>query len=380
MSAIQDDAKTTKRHRLHALCPYFAMFPESFAREAIVSLSRPGDVVFDPFCGRGTAVLEALLVGRMGIGCDINPVAALVSQAKANPPHLGSLVSRIDRIESDYRKARKKRIETEAAALPVFFRHAFAQETLSQLLYVRRVLGRSNGPTDRFLRALILGHLHGECDRSSAYLSNQMPRTISPKPAYSVRYWQERGLIPPKRDLFSLMREKAVFRLRDCPPGQSGKVQNCDVRNAAPRMRRYSQSVSLVVTSPPYFDTTNFEEDQWLRLWFLGGEPHPTYRSVSKDDRYTNVDAYFSFLAEAWSGIGPLLKPGCTIVCRIGAKSLSLPLMTKCLDESFHQGLHKVARQGEPAVTGLKNRQTNAFHPGTIGCKVEYDYRYVLKA
>lgn len=36
-------------------------------------------------------------------------------------------------------------------------------------------------------------------------------------------------------------------------------------------------SVRCVITSPPYLDVTNFEEDQWLRLWFQGGPPKPTW-------------------------------------------------------------------------------------------------------
>ena len=39
--------------------------------------------------------------------------------------------------------------------------------------------------------------------------------------------------------------------------------------------------IRLVVTSPPYLDVTNFEEDQWLRLWFLGGPPFPTRGRIS---------------------------------------------------------------------------------------------------
>ncbi len=38
--------------------------------------------VLDPFCGGGTVLLEALLAGRSALGCDINPVATLVSRAR----------------------------------------------------------------------------------------------------------------------------------------------------------------------------------------------------------------------------------------------------------------------------------------------------------
>jgi DNA modification methylase len=75
------------KHPLHALCPYFAMFPADFVLDQLLAYSRPGDLVFDPFSGRGTTVLESLLNNRRVIALDINPVAACVSGAKADVPH-----------------------------------------------------------------------------------------------------------------------------------------------------------------------------------------------------------------------------------------------------------------------------------------------------
>ena len=51
------------RHRFHSICPYFAMFPESFVEKHLAASPHDG-VVFDPFCGRGTTVFQALLQGR----------------------------------------------------------------------------------------------------------------------------------------------------------------------------------------------------------------------------------------------------------------------------------------------------------------------------
>ena len=51
-------------HRLHALCSYFAMFPGYFARGHIRNHSAPGELILDPFSGRGTTLLESLLTQR----------------------------------------------------------------------------------------------------------------------------------------------------------------------------------------------------------------------------------------------------------------------------------------------------------------------------
>src|SRR5207253_10033137 len=45
------------------------------AAERSGAAGRPGDIVYDPFMGRGTTVIEAALLGRVPYGCDINPLS-----------------------------------------------------------------------------------------------------------------------------------------------------------------------------------------------------------------------------------------------------------------------------------------------------------------
>jgi len=85
-----------KEHKLHALCPYFAMFPPAFAREQILAHTKTGELCYDPFSGRGTTLLEALLNDRKALASDINPVAYCISVAKAQAPTLGDVLSEID--------------------------------------------------------------------------------------------------------------------------------------------------------------------------------------------------------------------------------------------------------------------------------------------
>src|SRR5205823_4061464 len=142
-------------------------------------------------------------------------------------------------------------------------------ETLLQILFLRGILRGAQCRTDRFVAALCLGHLHGESDRSSSFFSNQMSHTIAMKPAYAVRYWQQHGLTAPERDVFKILKDKAQFRLEGGCARRAGIVRRGDARNVARIFKDSRGQVSAVITSPPYLDVTNFEEDQWLRLWFL---------------------------------------------------------------------------------------------------------------
>ena len=72
-------------HSLHPMCSYLASFPASLVHAFIARYSRPGDVVFDPFSGRGTAPLQAAAEGRIGVGNDLNPLAHVLTAAKLEP-------------------------------------------------------------------------------------------------------------------------------------------------------------------------------------------------------------------------------------------------------------------------------------------------------
>lgn len=365
---------TARRLPLHAICPYFAMFPESFVREQVEAYSKKDDWVFDPFCGRGTTVLESLLSGRNAAGSDINPVAFCVSRAKAERPSLVALQSRIDSLEERYSKTNSDQWEKECSYLPAFFRRAFYSSTLRELLFLRSTLDWRNDHVERFIAAIVLGSLHGEMDRSSAYFSNQMPRTICLKPAYSLRYWKENGLFPKKREVFEMLRQKAEYRLKDLPDCPTGKVSLADAREAASHFHGLRDAVALVVTSPPYLNVTRYEEDQWLRLWFLGGDPQPTYGKVSKDDRHEVAKKYWQFLKESWVGLAPLMRKSAKIVVRLGAIGIDESEMTRQLKISLRDAFPKARLIRPPTRSDIVGRQSAYFAPTSKGCLFEMDY------
>ena len=49
-------------------------------RNIILRYSNPGDLILDPFIGSGTTLVEAKLLGRNGIGLDINPDATKLTR------------------------------------------------------------------------------------------------------------------------------------------------------------------------------------------------------------------------------------------------------------------------------------------------------------
>jgi DNA methylase len=66
----------------HNFYRYPARFSPHFARAAIESFSRPGEVVLDPFMGGATTLVEARALGRHAAGSDINSLSVFLAKVK----------------------------------------------------------------------------------------------------------------------------------------------------------------------------------------------------------------------------------------------------------------------------------------------------------
>jgi DNA modification methylase len=67
---------------------YRACFKPQLPRFFIERLTEPGDIVCDPFMGRGTTAIETGLLGRIPFGCDLNPLSAILTRPRLHPPSL----------------------------------------------------------------------------------------------------------------------------------------------------------------------------------------------------------------------------------------------------------------------------------------------------
>lgn len=69
----------------HDFYRYPARFSPNFARAAIEAFTEVGDVVYDPFMGGGTTLVEASVLGRKAVGTDINELAVFITKVKTTP-------------------------------------------------------------------------------------------------------------------------------------------------------------------------------------------------------------------------------------------------------------------------------------------------------
>ncbi len=330
-------------HPFHPMCSYLASFPAALTHAFIARYSRPGDVVLDPFSGRGTTALQACAEGRIGVGNDLNPFATLLTAAKVDPATRAQTATRLAQLRLAWNAqsggwlalgARVTADPVSPAALvpaagstgvpdggteavPAEVALAFHPRTLGQLLFVRSSL-QLDDVTDRFLAAAITGILHG---KSASYLSELMPNTFSMAPRYVRDFAARTAFASPDRDVFDGLSKKLDRLFRQPPPPTSGIALLGDARDVAPRARAALRAAGrpdrarLVVTSPPYLRVVKYGYYNWLRTWFLGFDSHAI--DAALDDAH-HREPYLAFLRDVLAGLRPALTDDAVIVLVIG--------------------------------------------------------------
>ncbi|OIO25768.1 hypothetical protein AUJ14_03550 [Candidatus Micrarchaeota archaeon CG1_02_55_22] len=256
-------------NKLHSLCSYIAMFPPSIPNHFIQKYTDEGDVVLDPFSGRGTTPLEACTSNRIGIGNDRNPLAYVLTLAKVQTPSIGRISSKIEQLEGDYAQGEA---DINLTQEDWKIRMLFSDYTLKQLLFMKENLCWDTNNVDAFVTAMVLGILHGNSD---GYLSIKMPNTFSMSPNYIRGYIAGHELERPDRNVFNLLRRKAGRCYEQ--PASKGQVYRSDARKLT-KIR--NDSVSLVMTSPPYTRVIRYGAFNWIRLWFLGKDAKEVDRKL----------------------------------------------------------------------------------------------------
>lgn len=258
-------------HAMHTMCSYHGMFPAKVAHYFIQRYSHPGDVVLDPFSGRGTMALQARAEGRKVISNDLNPLAYVLSHAKSDPPSWEEIHAFLGGLEIDYKSSKRATPDVSPD-----IRMLYHENTLKQLCYIRqRLLSKRITAWAReefMLAGALAGIMHGSWrrDNTSQYLSISMPNTFSMSPTYVEKFIQEKGLKKIDQDVFERLRDKIARLYLDDTAGVTGKAYHADAARLLGSKNVRPGSVDLIVTSPPYLQVVNYGTANWIRLWLLG--------------------------------------------------------------------------------------------------------------
>lgn len=311
-------SKQRAAHSLHEIS-YRACFKPQLPRFFIERLTRPGDVVYDPFMGRGTTPLEAALLGRVPFGNDINPVSLAFTRPRFRPPTLEQVAERLGQIDWAGQDAFPE-------DLLVFYH----PQTLREICALKKWFLQTGAawsrrgqeipvshPVDEWLCMVALNRLTGH---SPGFFSVY---TMPPNQAVSIesqrKINQKRKQIPPRRDVAQLLLKKSRQLLGDATPEVRRALAGVADRMvftacAADHTREIpDESVALVVTSPPFLDVVDYATDNWLRCWFLGIDPQAVKLTVPR-----KIESWTTAMTSVFQEIHRVLRPGGYVAFEVG--------------------------------------------------------------
>ncbi len=257
-------AKQRQASSIHEIS-YRACFKPQLPRFFIKLLSKEGDVIYDPFSGRGTTVIEAGLLGRRIIANDINPLSRILTEPRFFVPTLRELEIRLEEIPFRPQKA--------AMDLDMFFHPDTLSEIISIREYLReRKMTGEEDSTDRWIRMVATNRLTGHSGGFFSVYTLPPNQAVSPESQRKIN--RDRNQKPDYRDTRELILKKSRSLLRNLSgvqaenlrrAGESAVFLNSDARRTS---QIIEESVQLTVTSPPFLNIVQYSKDNWLRCWF----------------------------------------------------------------------------------------------------------------
>ena len=268
------------KNSLNSLSPYIGKMRLSLSKYLIERYSDDDGIIYDPFAGSGTTLLEGWALGHPVVGNDLNYYAFVLSMGKLNPYRT------LEEAESKllyYKRlaeARSKKHTTDNVPdwVSVFFNEKTLSEILSWVYYLKR-------NKEWFLLANLLGILH-----------HQRPGFLSFPSSHGAPYLRNKKYpeeLFPEMYQYKNVYEKLLNKVRrsfKCIPNLDFSIQRRMYNKDACRIRYNGEHFSTIITSPPYMKSLTYARDNRLRLWFLGEENWKGLDKIISPERRVFLD------------------------------------------------------------------------------------------
>ena len=292
---------------------YRACFKPQLPRFFIELLTQPGDLVYDPFAGRGTTILEAALLGRKAATNDINPLSKILIEPRLNPPPLQNIVERLHNIS--YSKNNQHELD-----LSMFYHPQTEAEILSLRDYLRAK--RDSGTEDhidRWIRMVATNRLSGH---SKGFFSVY---TMPPNQAVSAERQKKinlkRNQHPEYRNTRELIARKSKQLMRNMDQGQIERLKEASKsalfleKDASETREIADQSIALIVTSPPFLNVVQYSSDNWLRCWFNCIEMNSIEKKITMS---ASLNEWAAVMKSVFEELFRITRPGGWVAFEVG--------------------------------------------------------------
>ncbi len=250
----------------HCYHTYPAMMIPQVAR-ALIKEYRPSgkfELLFDPYVGSGTSLVEANLAGLNAIGTDINPLARLMAKVKTTHYDSTKLEKVFKEIQSHLVFYNKNDVINKNFERISNYSFWYSEDCLYRLSYLQQLIEEYADNSDFFLLALsevvreVSFTRNGEFKRykmSEKSLSNFNPNTFNLFETKVIRNL------------------KGLHRFNDAAPKDNfSLVYGFNSTQGIPSDIIKNESVDMIVTSPPYGDSHTTvaygQFSRWANEWF----------------------------------------------------------------------------------------------------------------
>ena len=326
LQKIKEDIKSIKwdfdgtntSYYTHGIHPYPAKFIPQIAENFLRILSKPGDFIWDPFCGSGTTGLESLLAGCNSINTDINPLSKIIGTAKTTKissgidKELEEMIHSLQNISLDsYDKNEPMKFIPDIPNM----QHWFSKNVVDELALIRCEISKMKNPKSKnialtsFSKIITSVSYQLEETKYSSKEKYVEPRTCIHKFIISLKFIIKKlHELKPK-----IGKNKIIFETHNCLDNLSNSKQ----------LHLGDECIDVIITSPPYPNTTDYFLYNRFRLFWLGYDPKAMGKiEVGSHLRHqkekTGFNEYMVEMNNCIDNIFRVLKPGGYAVFVVG--------------------------------------------------------------
>lgn len=280
-----NNARKDPKYVTHGLHPYKGKFYPQLAKSLInISGVEPSGIVFDPFCGSGTTLLESYLHGLTPYGCDMNPIAAKIAKAKIGILDLEpSLVAEsVDIINSRINSAPKRLSDSMDCFATTTHEEIiswFPGPVIRKLNWtLKNIRSVSAGVLQDFLEVILSSIVRDVSQQDPGDLRIRRRKTpledadviglfqAALKSQYErlERFWSVRGYSP------------FVFQQSHVVEGDSRNWEDVNLGGIK------SEMVDLIITSPPYATALPYIDTDRLSILLICGLDASSRRPIEQ--------------------------------------------------------------------------------------------------
>ena len=315
-------SRQRQAHSLHELS-YRACFKPQLPRFFIERLTAPGDLVYDPFSGRGTTALEAALLDRRVAANDANPLSALLAAPRLVPPPGPEAVA--ERLAA-YPFDPTARADRD---LSMFYHPATEAGLVSlQRALLERARAGTEDALDRWTRMVATNRLTGHSKNFFSVYT--LPPNQAASPESQRRINERLAQVPAPKDVNAIVVRKTGQLLRDLDEeGRARLARRAKdalflTGDARSTPSLSPGSVRLTVTSPPFLDQVAYAKDNWLRCWFNGLDEGAVGAGITMS---RTVPAWSAVMADVFCELARITAPGGHVAFEVGeVRRSTIPL------------------------------------------------------